>query len=219
MGTTKIGVPAKLLAAFAYLAAFFSGYVAFLLIGGYILIREQNDWLRFHAVKAGVIMVCFSIANALISLIPSLFTWIDDLLGIFGGSFRLAFIYNGQSWLATTLAVLEKVLFLVLAFMAFKGSDLKLGPVDKLVNTLLGLVPAAPVAQAPAAPVAPVAPVAPASNPVPTPVSNPIPTPVSNPIPTPVSNSIPNPVSVPTQSYAPYPAQPVNPQPQDPNAQ
>lgn len=211
MGTTKIGVPAKLLAAFAYLAAFFSGYVAFLLIGGYILIREQNDWLRFHAVKAGVLMVCFSIANALISLIPSLFTWIDDLLGIFGGSFRLAFIYNGQSWLATTLAVLEKVLFLVLAFMAFKGSDLKLGPVDKLVNTLLGLVPAAPVAQAPAAPVAPVAPVAPASNPVPTPVSNPIPTPVSNPIP--------NPVSVPTQSYAPYPAQPVNPQPQDPNAQ
>lgn len=211
MGTTKIGVPAKLLAAFAYLAAFFSGYVAFLLIGGYILIREQNDWLRFHAVKAGVLMVCFSIANALISLIPSLFTWIDDLLGIFGGSFRLAFIYNGQSWLATTLAVLEKVLFLVLAYMAFKGSDLKLGPVDKLVNTLLGLVPAAPVAQAPAAPVAPVAPVAPASNPVPTPVSNPIPTPVSNPIP--------NPVSVPTQSYAPYPAQPVNPQPQDPNAQ
>lgn len=211
MGTTKIGVPAKLLAAFAYLAAFFSGYVAFLLIGGYILIREQNDWLRFHAVKAGVLMVCFSIANALISLIPSLFTWIDDLLGIFGGSFRLAFIYNGQSWLATTLAVLEKLLFLVLAFMAFKGSDLKLGPVDKLVNTLLGLVPAAPVAQAPAAPVAPVAPVAPASNPVPTPVSNPIPTPVSNPIP--------NPVSVPTQSYAPYPAQPVNPQPQDPNAQ
>lgn len=211
MGTTKIGVPAKLLAAFAYLAAFFSGYVAFLLIGGYILIREQNDWLRFHAVKAGALMVCFSIANALISLIPSMFTWIDDLLGIFGGSFRLAFIYNGESWLATTLAVLEKLLFLVLAFMAFKGSDLKLGPVDKLVNTLLGLVPAAPVAQAPAAPVAPVAPVAPASNPVPTPVSNPIPTPVSNPIP--------NPVSVPTQSYAPYPAQPVNPQPQDPNAQ
>lgn len=34
MGTTRIGVPAKLLAGFAYLAAFFSGYVAFLLLGG-----------------------------------------------------------------------------------------------------------------------------------------------------------------------------------------
>ena len=105
MGTTKIGVPAKLLAAFAYLAAFFSGYVAFLLIGGYILIREQNDWLRFHAVKAGVLMVCFSIANALISLIPSLFTWIDDLLGIFGGSFRSVLMYSGFCSIRTLLSV------------------------------------------------------------------------------------------------------------------
>ena len=166
--------------------------MAFFLIGGYILIREQNDWLRYHAAKAGILMVGFSIANALISLIPNLFTWIGDLLSIFGVYFHPSFIYNSQSWLSTTLSILEKLVFLVLAFMAFKGSDLKLGPVDKLVNTLLGLVPAAPAAPVP---------------------------PVANPIPTPVSNPIPNPVSVPVQSYAPYPAQPVNQQPQDPNAQ
>lgn len=144
MGTTKLGVPAKLLACFAYLAAFFSGYVAFIVLGGYVLIREQNDWLRYHTVKAGLLMVCFSVLSALISLIPSVFTWIDDLIGIFGGHFRPAFIYDCQSWLSTTLSLAEKVLFLLLAFKAFKGGDLGLGPVDKLVNSLLGMVPAAP---------------------------------------------------------------------------
>lgn len=147
MGTTRIGVPAKLLAGFAYLAAFFSGYVAFLLLGGYILLREQNDWLRFHAVKAGVLMACFSVLGALIAVIPSLFSWIGSIVALFGGYFHPDFIYDAQSLLSNTLTVLERVAFLVLAFFAFRGSDLPLGPLDKLTNTLLGLAPAAPAAQ------------------------------------------------------------------------
>ncbi len=137
MGTTKIGVPAKLLAGFAYLAAFFSGYTAFLLIGGYVLLREQNDWLRFHAVKAGVLMICFSVADALVGLIPNLFTWIGDWVNLFGGSFRPAFIYDIQSVLNSTLNLLEKLLFLLLGLFAFQGKDLPLGPLDKLVSGLL----------------------------------------------------------------------------------
>ncbi|MBQ1678862.1 MAG: hypothetical protein II062_04955 [Oscillospiraceae bacterium] len=141
MGTTKLGVPAKLLACLAYLVAFFSGYVGFLLVAGYVLIREQNDWLRFHTLKACLLMLCFSILSTLISLIPNLFTWINDLIGIFGGYFRPDFIYDVQSWLTTTLNLLQKLLFLLLAFKAFKGGDLGLGPIDKLVNSLLGKLP------------------------------------------------------------------------------
>lgn len=149
MGTTKLGVPAKLLACLAYLVAFFSGYVGFLLLAGYVLIREQNDWLRFHTLKACLLMLCFSILSALISLIPNVFSWINDLIGIFGGYFRPDFIYDVQSWLNSTLSILQKLLFLLLAFKAFKGGDLGLGPVDKLVNSLLGKLPAKP-APAPA---------------------------------------------------------------------
>ena len=43
-----------------------------------------------------------------------------------------------QSWLTTTLNLLQKLLFLLLAF---KGGDLGLGPIDKLVNSLLGKLP------------------------------------------------------------------------------
>ena len=46
-----------------------------------------------------------------------------------------------QSWLTTTLNLLQKILFLLLAFKAFKGGDLGLGPIDKLVNSLLGKLP------------------------------------------------------------------------------
>ena len=143
MGTTKIGVPAKLLAGFAYLAAFFSGYLAFLLIGGYILLREQNDWLRFHAVKAGILMACFSVANTVIGLIPNLFAWLGDIVDLFGGHFHPAFIYDAQDVLSSTLSILEKILFLLLAFFAFRGGDLGVGPLDKLVNSLLAKVPSA----------------------------------------------------------------------------
>ncbi len=144
MGNTKLGLPAKLLACFAYLAAFFSGYVAFILLAGYVMIREQNDWLRYHTLKAGVLMVIFSIISALISLIPSLLSWVRELIDIFGNTFRVDFIYNGQTWLNTTLSILEKVVFLLLGYKVFKGQDLAISPVDKLVNSLLGKLPAAP---------------------------------------------------------------------------
>lgn len=144
MGTTKLGVPAKLLACFAYLAAFFSGYLAFILLAGYVLIREENDWLRFHVVKAGLLMVCFSILGALITLIPSLFSWVQDFVNIFTTSFRVNFIFAVNDWLNVTLSILQKILFLLLAFKAFKCGDLQIAPVDKLVNSLLNKVPAAP---------------------------------------------------------------------------
>ena len=140
MGTTKIGIPAKVLAGFAYLAAFFSGYTAFLLIGGYVLIREQNDWLRFHALKAGLLMICFSVAGALVSLIPNLMSWIGNWFDLFGGSFYPAFIFNIQGILMSTLDLLEKVLFLLLGIFAFLGKDLALPPLDKMVTGLLNKI-------------------------------------------------------------------------------
>ena len=140
MGNTKIGVPAKLLAGFAYLVAFFSGYTAFLLIGGYVLLREQNDWLRFHAVKAGLLMICFSVAGAVVSLIPNLMSWLGTWFNLFGGSFHPSFIYNIQSVLSSTLDLLEKVLFLLLGIFAFLGKDLALPPLDKVVAGLLSKI-------------------------------------------------------------------------------
>lgn len=140
MGTTKIGIPAKVLAGFAYLAAFFSGYTAFLLIGGYVLIREQNDWLRFHTLKAGLLLLCFSVAGALVSLIPNLMSWIGNWFDLFGGSFHPSFIYNIQSILNSTLDLLEKVLFLLLGIFAFRGKDLALPPLDKMVTGLLNKI-------------------------------------------------------------------------------
>ena len=140
MGPTKIGVPAKLLAGFAYLAAFFGGYTPFLLIGGYVLLREQNDWLRFHALRAGLLMLCFSVAGAVVSLIPNLMSWLGTWFTLFGGNFPPSFIYNIQSVLISTLDLLEKVLFLLLGLFAFLGKDLALPLLDKVVTGLLSKI-------------------------------------------------------------------------------
>ena len=68
--------------------------------------------------------------------------------------------------------MLERVVFLVLAFFAFRGGDLPLGPLDKLTNTLLGLVPAAPAAQ-----------------PMQQPMQQPVPQPMQQPVPQPMQQN------------------------------
>ena len=49
---SNLGISVGLLGAVAYFAGLFGGYVPLLVVVGYILLREQNDWLRWTAVKA-----------------------------------------------------------------------------------------------------------------------------------------------------------------------
>ena len=43
---SNLGISVGLLGAVAYFAGLFGGYVPLLVVVGYILLREQNYWLR-----------------------------------------------------------------------------------------------------------------------------------------------------------------------------
>ena len=85
MQKTKLGISVGLLAAIVYFLGLFSGYVATIVLVGYILIVEDNAWLKKTSVKAVVLMLGFSLVYSVLGLIPGLISFINSLVNIFGG--------------------------------------------------------------------------------------------------------------------------------------
>ena len=71
MQKTRLGISVGMLGAAIYLTGLFSGYVVAVLMAGYVLLFEENSWLRRSAVKAVSLMVFFSFITVLINLIPN----------------------------------------------------------------------------------------------------------------------------------------------------
>ena len=72
---SKLGLSVGALGALVFFAALFGGYVGVLLVAGYIVLVEDNEWLRRSAVKAVFTLVFFSVLITVINLIPDLLQW------------------------------------------------------------------------------------------------------------------------------------------------
>lgn len=146
MQKSKLGISVGLLGVFACAAAFFGGYLATFAIVGYILLCEENEWLRKTAVKAAVVMVVFSLAGAVVGFIPDAINLIDSVLNIFGGSFYLTFVTNIVNLCTRVLNLLEKIILVLLAIKAFSQGTVAVGPIDNIINKHLGAKEDAPAA-------------------------------------------------------------------------
>ncbi len=131
---TKLGISTAFLAAVTYLLGFFAGYVALVLVTGYILLCEEDAWLKKTAVKAVVVCLAFSVISALINLIPNAMSLLDDFVSIFGGSFHIVFISRIISFINTLITVAEKLIMLGLAALALKNKTVKIPKVDDFVE-------------------------------------------------------------------------------------
>lgn len=131
---TKLGVSVGVLAAATYFMGLFGGYIALIALVGYVLLFEQDSWLRKSAVKAFALCVLFSIIYALVGFIPDLMGMVDSFLGIFGGDFNISFINYGVYFLQDIIGLVEKVVFLILGLLAFRQNTINMGPIDKLVD-------------------------------------------------------------------------------------
>ncbi len=135
---TKLGISAGLMGALICLIALFSGYLGLILLVGYVLLVENNEWLRKLAVKVFAILVAFSLVSALVGFLPDLLGLINDLTAfaeesIYGSEF-VAFLTNLVSLINTVLAIAKKVILLVLAALALGQKTLNLGPIDAFIN-------------------------------------------------------------------------------------
>lgn len=134
MQKTKLGISVGLLGAILFFACFFGGYTVTILLAGYILLVEDNAWLKRVTVKGVVLMVAFSVLAALVNFIPNIMSFVDDIFRIFKGNFYIPVISNIVNLIITVLSLTEKVLFLLLGFKALKQATIIIPPLDSFIG-------------------------------------------------------------------------------------
>lgn len=138
MQKTRLGISVGMLGAAIYLTGLFSGYLVAVLMAGYVLLFEENGWLKRSAVKAVSLMVFFSFITVLVNLIPNAMSCIGYIASMFGGSFHIGFISNLVSAVTSAIDIIEKVLFLALGVKALNQGTIVVPVVDKMINKYMG---------------------------------------------------------------------------------
>lgn len=131
MQNSKLGLPAGIAAAIMYLCALFGGYVPALLAAGFILLCEEENFIRRAAVKSLVVLIACSLLNVLIYLIPNVVDIFRSMLNIFTVSFSTSFLDNSSSMLSQSLTLIKTVVLVLLAVLAFFGKSIDLKPLNK----------------------------------------------------------------------------------------
>lgn len=134
MQKSKLGISVALVGAALYFSGLFSGYLAIIILAGYVLLMEENVWLKKAAVKSVALLMFFSIILAVIGLIPGLIGFIDDILNIFGGSFHISFLTNIINMLRSGINLIQIVLFLILGLKALNQGTIPVPVIDKMVD-------------------------------------------------------------------------------------
>ena len=138
MQKTRLGISVGLLGAAIYFMGLFSGYLLAVLLAGYVLLFEENSWLRKNAVKAMSVMAVFSLLITVLNLVPNAIGFINDFVSIFGGSFYVAFLSNLISAAVAALNIIEKLLIIGLGVKALTQGTIAVPVVDNLINKYMG---------------------------------------------------------------------------------
>lgn len=134
MQKTKLGVSAGVLGSAVFFLGLFNGSLIAVILAGYILIREENVWLRKSAVKAVALLILFALLSAVLGLIPDVISFINSILSIFGGSFYISVVSNIIYMLRNGLELIRTLLFLLLGLKALNQGTVKVPVIDSLVD-------------------------------------------------------------------------------------
>ena len=134
MQKTKLGISIGFMAAILCCAGMFMGYTATLLLAGYVILMEEDVWLKATAVKVVSIMAVFSLIIVAINMIPDAISVINYFVAMFGGSFSLYVVTNLTYFIQETVLFAENLVFLVLALKALKLDTINVPVVDELIT-------------------------------------------------------------------------------------
>lgn len=134
MQKTKLGISVGLFGAALYFAGLFGGYVALFLLAGYVLLREENIWLRKAAVKAVAFTMAISLLNALLGLIPGAIGVINDICVVFDGYFSIRALSNIITMLRSIISFAESIVLIILGIKALNQGTITLPVIDKLID-------------------------------------------------------------------------------------
>lgn len=131
---TRLGTSVAIAGSAIYFLALFGNYTVSILLTGYVLLFETNEWLRKSSIKALAICVLFSIISTIIGLIPNIINLIDNIFNIFGKGFSIAIVSKIISPSDLLLSIVRKLIFLMLGFKALHQGTIRIGLIDRVIN-------------------------------------------------------------------------------------
>ena len=134
MQRTKIGISAGCLGAVIYLAGVTGGLLLAAILIGYVLLAEENLWLRRCAVKAGALLFIFSMCILAVGLIPDVIKCIEAFLAVIQINVNEVIVTNLTSAIIQAVQIWQKFLFLALGLKALNMSTIVMPGVEKLVD-------------------------------------------------------------------------------------
>ncbi|MBQ2115809.1 MAG: hypothetical protein II193_04385 [Lachnospiraceae bacterium] len=136
MQKTKLGMSIGLLSAVIYFTALFGGYIPLFMIAGYVLIFEQNDWLKRVCFKAVILLIAFSMITAIVGILPNLMNSFSNFIQIFNGDFSYIFISRIVNIFNDIMNIIKVILFIMLGFKAYKIQDIRISNIDKIIDNM-----------------------------------------------------------------------------------
>lgn len=137
MQKTKIGISVGLLGALVYFLGLSSGAVAMLLVAGYVLLVEENEWLKKACVKAVVLAAVFSVARYTLRLIPNALDLVEDAIGLIPLLhiyINFSFIPSIISFVCDIISFVENALFILLGLTALNQGTVYVPIIDDIIK-------------------------------------------------------------------------------------
>ena len=134
MQKTKLGISVGLLGAAIYFLGLVGGYVITGLLVGYVLLFEENIWLKKLAVKVVALMLLFSILESAVGLIPGTVDFVNSIFYVFDGEFTLTALTRIVLVIKRALTLTQTVLFLMLGFKSLSQGSIRISMIDNLVS-------------------------------------------------------------------------------------
>ena len=134
MQKTRLGISVPLMGLIVCLCGMFAGYTVAILVAGYILLAEENIWLRKTAAKVIALMLAFSVLSAIVGLIPDVWGVIENFIGIFKEYFYVSFIDRIFNFLSSVVSLARFFVFALLSYKALTQGTIKVPVVDTILN-------------------------------------------------------------------------------------
>lgn len=118
MEKTKLGLPVRVMAAVIFFASLFGGYVPLILTAGYVLMREDNKWLRKSAFRAVFLMLLFSGIETVVGSVNEILSIIGNIYDTF-----IQIPINFDDILISAISIVKTAVFIILGIKALCHKD------------------------------------------------------------------------------------------------
>ena len=134
MKTTKLGISVGFMGAILCGLGLFGGYFLTIAAVAYVLIREENMWLRKTAIKVLLLIFTFPLLHTIINFLPDLIGFINDVMIVFDDYFKVEKLSEIATVLKDIVNIAEYVIFILLGILAFSQRTIRIPFVDKIID-------------------------------------------------------------------------------------